>query len=98
MAFVTTDDGAEIYFKDWGSHNAQPIFFHHGWPLSSDDWHAQMRNGQTITDGTVTFRDRDSCRQWRVSSNNVVAAVRDILEGGAIPSSVETTEAAPESS
>jgi non-heme chloroperoxidase len=42
MAFVTTDDGAEIYYKDWGSHDAQPIMFHHGWPLSSDDWDAQM--------------------------------------------------------
>jgi non-heme chloroperoxidase len=42
MAFVTTDDGAEIYYKDWGSHDAQPIMFHHGWPLSSDDWDAQL--------------------------------------------------------
>ncbi|KQR51237.1 alpha/beta hydrolase [Leifsonia sp. Leaf336] len=42
MAFVTTDDGAEIFYKDWGSHDAQPIMFHHGWPLSSDDWDAQM--------------------------------------------------------
>jgi non-heme chloroperoxidase len=42
MAFVTTDDGAEIFYKDWGDHDAQPIMFHHGWPLSSDDWDAQM--------------------------------------------------------
>lgn len=42
MTFVTTDDGAEIYFKDWGPRDAQPIMFHHGWPLSSDDWDAQM--------------------------------------------------------
>ncbi|KTR04623.1 alpha/beta fold hydrolase [Curtobacterium luteum] len=42
MAFITTDDGAEIYYKDWGSRDAQPIVFHHGWPLSSDDWDAQM--------------------------------------------------------
>ncbi|MDQ0727870.1 alpha/beta fold hydrolase [Microbacterium sp. W4I20] len=42
MAFVTTDDGAEIYFKDWGDRDAQPIMFHHGWPLSADDWDAQM--------------------------------------------------------
>src|SRR4051812_5886810 len=38
--FVTTMDGAEIFFKDWGS--GQPIMFSHGWPLSSDDWDAQM--------------------------------------------------------
>jgi len=42
MAFVTTEDGTEIYYKDWGSHDAQPIMFHHGWPLSADDWDAQM--------------------------------------------------------
>jgi non-heme chloroperoxidase len=42
MGYVTTDDGAEIYFKDWGHADAQPIVFHHGWPLSSDDWDAQM--------------------------------------------------------
>jgi non-heme chloroperoxidase len=37
---VTTKDGVEIYFKDWGT--GQPIVFHHGWPLSADDWDAQM--------------------------------------------------------
>lgn len=42
MAFVTTSDGTEIYFKDWGPQDAQPIVFHHGWPLSADDWDAQM--------------------------------------------------------
>jgi non-heme chloroperoxidase len=42
MTFVTTKDGTGIFYKDWGSKNAQPIVFHHGWPLSSDDWDAQM--------------------------------------------------------
>src|SRR5687768_5982548 len=42
MSMITTKDGTEIYFKDWGPRNAQPIVFHHGWPLSSDDWDAQM--------------------------------------------------------
>jgi non-heme chloroperoxidase len=37
---LTLKDGTEIYYKDWGT--GQPIFFHHGWPLSSDDWDAQM--------------------------------------------------------
>jgi non-heme chloroperoxidase len=40
--FVTTKDGVEIFYKDWGPKDAQPIVFHHGWPLSSDDWDAQM--------------------------------------------------------
>jgi len=42
MAFVTTEDGTQIFYKDWGPKSAQPIAFHHGWPLSSDDWDAQM--------------------------------------------------------
>lgn len=40
MGTVKTKDGAEIFYKDWGQ--GQPIVFHHGWPLSSDDWDAQM--------------------------------------------------------
>ncbi len=42
MPYVTTKDGVEIFYKDWGPKDAQPIVFHHGWPLSSDDWDAQM--------------------------------------------------------
>lgn len=42
MAFVTTTDGVRIFFKDWGDKSAQPIVFHHGWPLSADDWDNQM--------------------------------------------------------
>src|SRR5690242_4474208 len=47
MAFITTSDGTEIFYKDWG---AGPIVtFSHGWPLTADDWDAQMlffvRNG-----------------------------------------------------
>lgn len=42
MSTITTPDGVEIFYKDWGPKTAQPIMFHHGWPLSSDDWDAQM--------------------------------------------------------
>ncbi|EPM4252115.1 TPA: alpha/beta hydrolase [Enterobacter hormaechei] len=42
MGYVTTRDGVEIFYKDWGPKDGQVIFFHHGWPLSSDDWDAQM--------------------------------------------------------
>jgi len=41
-SYVTTKDGVEIFFKDWGPKDAQPIVFHHGWPLSADDWDGQM--------------------------------------------------------
>src|SRR3954454_8625774 len=42
MSTITTKDGTEIFFKDWGPRNAQTIMFHHGWPLSADDWDNQM--------------------------------------------------------
>ena len=42
MAYVSTSDGTQIFYKDWGPKSAQPIMFHHGWPLSSDDWDSQM--------------------------------------------------------
>ena len=40
MPTITTKDGVEIFYKDWGK--GQPIVFSHGWPLSADDWDAQM--------------------------------------------------------
>lgn len=40
MSKIKVKDGTEIFYKDWGT--GQPIFFHHGWPLSGDDWDAQM--------------------------------------------------------
>ena len=40
MSTIKLKDGVEIYYKDWGT--GQPVFFHHGWPLSSDDWDGQM--------------------------------------------------------
>ncbi len=42
MSMVTTKDGVDIFYKDWGPKTAQPIVFHHGWPLSADDWDNQM--------------------------------------------------------
>jgi non-heme chloroperoxidase len=42
MNTITTKDGTEIFYKDWGPREAQAIVFHHGWPLSADDWDNQM--------------------------------------------------------
>jgi non-heme chloroperoxidase len=42
MAYVSAADGTQIFYNDWGPRDAQPIMFHHGWPLSSDDWDTQM--------------------------------------------------------
>jgi non-heme chloroperoxidase len=50
MSTITTKDGVEIFYKDWGK--GQPIVFSHGWPLSADDWDAQMlffvKNGYRV--------------------------------------------------
>ena len=52
MSTVTTKDGVDIFYKDWGPRHAQPIVFHHGWPLSSDDWDTQilffLQNGYRV--------------------------------------------------
>ncbi|MGV9526391.1 alpha/beta fold hydrolase [Streptomyces cellulosae] len=42
MGTVTTSDGTTMFYKDWGPRDGQPLVFHHGWPLSADDWDAQM--------------------------------------------------------
>lgn len=42
MSFVTTKQDVQIFYKDWGPKDAQVLFFHHGWPLSADDWDAQL--------------------------------------------------------
>jgi len=42
MSMIATQDGTQIFYKDWGPRDAQPLVFHHGWPLSADDWDAQM--------------------------------------------------------
>jgi non-heme chloroperoxidase len=52
MSTIKTKDGAEIFYKDWGPRDGKPIVFHHGWPLSADDWDAQMlffaKNGHRV--------------------------------------------------
>ena len=74
MSTFTTSDGTRIFYKDWGPKDAQPIVFHHGWPLSSDDWDNQMlfflaqgyrvvahdRRGHGRSDQTDTGNDMDT--------------------------------------
>ncbi len=74
MATIKTQDGTTIFYKDWGPRNAQPIVFHHGWPLSGDDWDNQMlfflaqgyrviahdRRGHGRSDQTDTGNDMDT--------------------------------------
>ena len=74
MASITTSDGTSLFYKDWGPKDAQPIMFHHGWPLSADDWDNQMlfflsqgyrviahdRRGHGRSDQTDTGNDMDT--------------------------------------
>ncbi|WP_252193017.1 alpha/beta hydrolase [Rhizobium sp. CSW-27] len=74
MATIKTQDGTNIFYKDFGPRDAQPIVFHHGWPLSSDDWDNQMlyfleqgyrviahdRRGHGRSDQTETGNDMDT--------------------------------------
>ncbi|MFD1913927.1 alpha/beta fold hydrolase [Halodurantibacterium flavum] len=77
MSTITTQDGTNLFYKDWGPRDAQPIVFHHGWPLSSDDWDNQMlwfleqgyrviahdRRGHGRSDQTDTGNDMDTYAQ-----------------------------------
>jgi non-heme chloroperoxidase len=67
---IATKDGAQIFYKDWGPRDAQPIMFHHGWPLSSDDWDAQMlfflANGYRV----VAHDRRGHCRSAQVADGH----------------------------
>lgn len=74
MATITTPDGTNLFYKDWGPKDAQPVMFHHGWPLSADDWDSQMlfflshgyrviahdRRGHGRSDQTDTGNDMDT--------------------------------------
>jgi non-heme chloroperoxidase len=74
MPTITTSDGTTLFYKDWGPKDAQPVVFHHGWPLSADDWDNQMlfflsegfrviahdRRGHGRSDQTDTGNDMDT--------------------------------------
>ena len=70
MGMITTKDGTEIYYKDWGT--GQPIVFHHGWPLSADDWDNQMMfflrtaigSSPMTAAGMVALRKRSAAMRW----------------------------------
>src|SRR3954465_6176612 len=95
MTTITTKDGTEIFYKDWGPRGAQPIVFHHGWPLSADDWDTQMlfflkqgyrviahdRRGHGRSSQTAHGHDMDT---YAADVAAVVAALdlRDIIHAG----------------
>ncbi|HYD04637.1 MAG TPA: alpha/beta hydrolase [Reyranella sp.] len=90
MPTITVQDGTEIFYKDWGT--GQPIVFHHGWPLSADDWDAQMmfflehgyrviahdRRGHGRSTQTATGNEMDTY------AADVAALVRHLALRGAV--------------
>jgi non-heme chloroperoxidase len=70
MSTVTTTDGIEIFYKDWGPKDAQPIVFHHGWPLTSDDWDTQMLYFLGKGYRVVAFDRRGHGRSTQVSDGH----------------------------
>src|SRR3954471_8038502 len=87
MPFVTTNDGTELYYKDWGPKDATPIFFHHGWPLSADDWDIQMMYFLGKGYRVIAYDRRGHGRSTQTDTGNEmdtyaadVAAVTDHLD------------------
>ncbi|MEW6254655.1 MAG: alpha/beta hydrolase [Pseudomonadota bacterium] len=70
--FVKTADGTEIFFKDWGPKDAQPIHFHHGWPLSADDWDAQLLFFLSKGYRVVAHDRRGHGRSTQVDTDNTI--------------------------
>jgi non-heme chloroperoxidase len=70
MSTVTTTDGIEIFYKDWGPKDAQPVVFHHGWPLTADDWDTQMLYFLDKGYRVVAFDRRGHGRSTQVSDGH----------------------------
>ena len=79
MSTITTKDGTTIFYKDWGK--GQPVVFSHGWPLSADDWDAQMlfflSNGYRVIALDRRGHGRSKNRRRHEESNADVVAIRD---------------------
>ena len=85
MPFITTKDSTEIFYKDWGSKDAQPIVFHHGWPLSADDWDNQLMF--FLNEGfRVVAHDRlvDEARSLAADELRLADRCQDTLRGACI--------------
>jgi pimeloyl-ACP methyl ester carboxylesterase len=68
MAMITMRDGTRIFYKDWGPKEAQPIMFHHGWPLSADDWDNQPLSRKNSNLGGSMRRSQSG--EWLVPSSS----------------------------
>ena len=79
MSTFTTKDGTQLFYKDWG--DGRPIVFHHGWPLSSDDWDAQMlfffSKGYRVIAHDRRGHGR-SCQTW--AGNDIDTYTNDVAQ------------------
>ena len=84
MPAITTKDVTQIFYKDWGPKDAQPIMFHHGWPLSSDDWDNQMlfflANGYRVIAHDRRGHGRSSSVDTGHDMNHYAADVSAVVE------------------
>jgi non-heme chloroperoxidase len=87
MASIKASDGTEIFYKDWGLNTAQPIVFHHGWPLSADDWDNQMMVFLSLGYRVIAHDRRGHGRSAQTDTGNEmdtyasdVAALADTLD------------------
>ena len=82
MDTITTRDGATLFFKDWGT--GQPIVFHHGWPLSADDWDSQMlffrQHGYRVIAADRRGHGRSSQNASRNDIDSYVADVTQLVD------------------
>ena len=81
MSKITTKDGTTIFYKDWGPKDAQPIVFHHGWPLSADDWDPQLLFFLDHGFRVIAHDRRGHGRSTQTDNgNDMNTYVRDVIE------------------
>ena len=81
MPFLTTRDGTEIFYKDWGPKDAQPIVFHHGWPLTADDWDNQLMFFLSQGYRVIAHDRRGHGRSTQTDSDNEMDTyAQDVIE------------------
>ena len=91
MPFITTNDGTQIFYKDWGPKDAQPIVFHHGWPLSADDWDNQMMFFLGEGYRVIAHDRRGHGRSTQTDSGNDMDTYADDVEAAGHASSTSGT-------
>ena len=81
MPFITTADGTDIFYKDWGPRAAQTIVFHHGWPLSADDWDNQLLHFRGLGFRVVAHDRRGHGRSGQPDvGNDMDTYAADVIE------------------